>query len=141
MSIKRVLRPAHVRRIPAQFSWIDQRLVRDKIIALCGADALALYLFLVTVADASGLSYYSDQSILSRLSCLDTTQLAQARAQLQQVGWIAYERPLYQILAFDDRIRLPAPSSPSLQTRRPKRTLQPVQIGKILRRALAGRHD
>ena len=105
MSIKRVLRPAQVRRIPAQFSWIDQRLVRDKIIALCGADALVLYLFLVTVADANGLSYYSDHSILSQLSCFDTTRLAQARVQLQQVGWIAYEQPLYQVLAFDDRIR------------------------------------
>ncbi len=91
MSIKRVLRPAQVRRIPAQFSWIDQRLVRDKHIGLCSADALALYLFLVTVADAQGLSYYSDHSILSRLSCVDSARLTQARAELQQLGWIAYE--------------------------------------------------
>ncbi len=70
MSIKRVLCPAQVRRIPPKFSWIDQRLVRHRFIGSCGTEALALYLFLVTVADAQGLSYYSDRSILSRLSCL-----------------------------------------------------------------------
>ena len=71
MSIKRVLCPTRVRQIPAQFSWIDQRLVRDHLIRSCGTDALVLYLFLVTVADAQGLSYYSDQSILCRLTCFD----------------------------------------------------------------------
>jgi hypothetical protein len=42
--------------------WIDQRLVRDGHIARCGPQALALYLLLVTVADAQGLSYYSDKT-------------------------------------------------------------------------------
>ena len=104
MSIKRVLCPEQVRRIPPQFSWIDQRLVRHRFIGSCGADGLALYLFLVTVADAQGLSYYSDHAILSRLSCLDTDRLAHARAELQRVGWIAYQKPLYQVLTLHPRI-------------------------------------
>ena len=83
MSIKRVLCPARVRRVPAQFSWIDQRLVRDNLIGSCDADALALYQFLLTVADSQGLSYYSDQSILRRLVCFNPPQLTQARAELQ----------------------------------------------------------
>src|SRR6266849_1618852 len=57
---KRILCPERLRRIPGQFSWIDQRLVRDRYLQHCDHGALVLYLVLVTVADAEGLSYYSD---------------------------------------------------------------------------------
>jgi len=143
MSIKRLLCPARVRQIPAQFSWIDQRLVRDNLIRSCGADALVLYLFLMTVADAQGLSYYSDQSIVRRLSFLDTARLTQARTELQRLRWIAYESPLYQVLALErsaperPKELQRAPSKPSV----PRRTAQPVEIIQLLRRALEGRHD
>ena len=60
MAIKRVLRPERLRRVPPQFSWVDQRLVRDGYLERCDAVALALYLLLVTVADAQGLSYYGE---------------------------------------------------------------------------------
>ena len=68
MTIKRVLVRERVRQIPAQFSWLDQRLVRDRHIERCDPQACALYLFLVTVADAQGLSYYSEASMRKRLS-------------------------------------------------------------------------
>lgn len=131
MPIKRLLCPARVRRIPRQFSWVDQRLVRDEIIGRCGSDALALYLFLITVADAQGLSYYSDPSILRCLS-LQTNQLTHARKKLQDLGLIAFEKPVYQVLALDGPNmppRIPSPSPP------PHRTTGPVAIGEILRRA------
>ena len=105
MTIKRVLSPQRIRRIPAQFSWLDQRLVRDRHIERCDAQGCALYLFLVTVADAQGLSYYSEASIARRLS-MDPVRLGQARADLVRLGLIAYESPLYQVLALD----VPAPS-------------------------------
>ena len=57
MVIKRVLVPERLRHVPAQFSWIDQRLVRDRHIEHCDAHACALYLFLLTVADASLLQH------------------------------------------------------------------------------------
>jgi len=100
MTIKRVLARERIRRIPAQFSWLDQRLVRDRHIERCDAPGCALYLFLVTVADAQGLSYYSEASIARRLS-MDPARLAQARADLLRLGLIAYESPLYQVLALD----------------------------------------
>ena len=56
--MKRLLRPQPMRRVPSQFSWIDQALVQRNLIDRCDARAAALYLFLVTVADAQGLSYY-----------------------------------------------------------------------------------
>jgi hypothetical protein len=53
---KRLLVPARVRRVPQQFSWVDQRLVREHHIERVDCTALVLYLFLLTVADARGLS-------------------------------------------------------------------------------------
>jgi hypothetical protein len=100
MVIKRVLCRERLRQVPPQFSWIDHRLVRDRHICRCSTDALALYLFLVTVADGQGLSYYSDQTI-SRLLPLDGPALARARQELTAAGLIAYQRPLCQVLGLD----------------------------------------
>jgi hypothetical protein len=100
VAIKRVINPERVRKIPAQFSWVDHRLVRERYIERCDAQALALYLFLVTVADAQGLSYYSDASLARGLS-MELSRLGQARAALIRAGLIAYQRPLYQVLALD----------------------------------------
>ena len=104
---KHLLVPSRVRRVPRQFSWIDQRLVRDHHIERCDAQALALYLLLLTVADAQGLSYYADASI-GRVLSLSAPALAAAREALVHAGLIAYEAPLYQVLALDS----PASSSP-----------------------------
>lgn len=114
---KRLLCPHRLRRVPAQFSWIDQRLVRDKHINRVSHPALALYLFLLTVADAQGLSYYSDTSIATMLT-LDLERLQRVRRELLDAGLIAYQAPLYQILALD-------PPRTPLQ--------QPLALGDILR--------
>jgi hypothetical protein len=97
---KRVLCPQQLRKVPEQFSWIDHRLVRDRHIAGKSAEALALYLLLVTVADGQGLSYYSDAGI-GKLLPLDRATLARARQELIRAGLIAYEKPLYQVLSLD----------------------------------------
>jgi hypothetical protein len=96
--IKRVLCKERLRQVPPQFSWVDHRLVRDRHISRCSANALALYLFLVTVADGEGLSYYADQTI-SRLLPLDAAALGGARRELIDNRLVAYQRPLYQVLA------------------------------------------
>jgi hypothetical protein len=98
--IKRVLCPERLRQVPPQFSWIDHRLVRDRHIVGRSAEALALYLFLVTVADGQGLSYYSDATI-GKLLPLDGTALTRARQELIRARLIAYETPLYQVLSLD----------------------------------------
>jgi len=59
--------PDRIRTIPEQFSWVDHRLVRDHHIERLSHQAASLYLFLVTVADCQGLSYYSDVSLCERL--------------------------------------------------------------------------
>jgi hypothetical protein len=121
--IKRVLCSQRLRRVPEQFSWLDHRLVRDKHFAGRSAPALALYLFLVTVADGQGLSYYSDPTICRLLPlALDGPALARARQELIAAGLIAYQRPLYQVLALD------SPASDGS----PNRGGGPLSLGHIL---------
>ena len=128
---KRILCPERLRRIPGQFSWIDQRLVRDRYLEHCDHGALALYLVLVTVADAEGLSYYSDLS-LQRMLHLQPAQLLSARQQLIQAGLIVYQYPLYQVLA----LGLPREGR---GVREPlTRSGPPASAADILRRVLGG---
>jgi hypothetical protein len=129
--IKRVLCPERLRHVPPQFSWIDHRLVRDRHIAGRSVEALALYLFLVTVADGQGLSYYSDAGI-GKLLPLDGSMLARARQELIRSRLIAYERPLYQVLSLDPfAMANPAGGKPTGPRGGPPQTL-----GQILRRTL-----
>jgi hypothetical protein len=97
---KRPIACHKLRTVPTQFSWVDQRLVRERYIDQLSHQACALYLFLVTVADAQGLSYYADPSLCQRLS-MTSTDLHQARQALITRGLVAYQRPLYQVLALD----------------------------------------
>jgi hypothetical protein len=101
---KRPISPAKLRRVPSQFSWVDQRLVREHLIDRLSHEACALYLFLVTVADAQGLSYYADHSLCQRLS-MTGTALHQARQALITLGLVSYQRPLYQVLALEAQER------------------------------------
>jgi hypothetical protein len=107
---KRPISLARLRTIPNQFSWVDQRLVREHYIDHLSPEACALYLFLVTVADARGLSYSADPSLCQRLSMTGTV-LHQARQALIQRGLVAYQRPLYQVLALDADPSGPPPSA------------------------------
>jgi hypothetical protein len=119
---KRVLCPERLRKVPPQFSWIDHRLVQQNYFPRCEHSAWALYLFLVSVADVDGLSYYSEASLMRRLK-LDQLQLSATRQQLLQAGLIAYEKPLYQVLSLE-----PVPPTRS----------GPVSVAEILRQALGG---
>lgn len=96
--------------------------MRENYFARCDHSAWTLYLFLVSVGDAEGLSYYSDAA-LSRQLKMDLVQLEAARQQLLQARLIAYEKPLYQILALD-----------ALESTRSGQT----SVAEILRKALGG---
>ena len=97
---KRLLHPERLRAVPSQFSWLDHRLVRERYLDRCSAEALAVYLFLVTVADAEGLSFYGNASVCARLG-LEAARLEAARQTLIDGDLIAYEAPLYQVLSLD----------------------------------------
>jgi len=95
-------RPERQRAIPPHFSWIDHRLVRDGHLQRCRPSALALYLFLVTVADRQGLSYYQERTLGAMLHW-NQDQLQAAREELVQNQLIAYQPPLYQVLSLDPK--------------------------------------
>ena len=106
---KHLLVPSRVRHIPKQFSFVDHRLVRDGHIYRLSHHGAALYLFLVTVSDHEGLSYYGEQSIRKRLH-FGEDELSEARHNLVQTGLIAYEAPLYQVLGLDEATPAPLES-------------------------------
>ena len=74
--------------------------VRDQHIARCSPEGCALYLFLLTVADAQGLSYYSERTLSARLP-LDIEAIGRARSELLKADLIAFEAPFYQVLSLD----------------------------------------
>ena len=119
---KHLLNPERLRKVPPQFSWIDHRLVQENYFLRCDHPAWALYLFLASVADAQGLSYYSDASLMGRLK-MEGLVLSASREQLVRAGLIAYEKPLYQVLNLEPA---PAPRSGCLS------------VGELLRQALGG---
>lgn len=108
-----LLRPDRLRRVPPHFSWVDHLLVRDRHIQRCDAHAWALYLFLVTVGDAQGLSWYADTTLAKLLNMTEET-LAMARRQLVVNSLIAFSHPFYQVLDLQHwQPYQPPPSKPT----------------------------
>lgn len=124
MTSKRLILPQRERQLPSHWSWIDHRLVREGYMQRCDPKAWTLYLFLITVGDAQGLSYYSDAGIARRLG-FTQHELQEARKQLCQADLVAYQKPLYQVLELGIGSQAQAP-----------RTGECVNIGEVLRRAI-----
>ena len=129
-TVKNVLRPERLRQVPEQFSWVDQALVQRHYIDRCDARAAALYLFLITVSDAQGLSYYGESTLMARLH-LSTEEFVAARTQLIKIELIAYQAPLYQVLALSGTAPRRPPQEPApAQARNPSDG--PVSLSQLL---------
>jgi hypothetical protein len=136
-TLKQVLRPERVRTVPEQFSWVDHSLVQHHLIDRCSNRSAALYLFLVTVADCAGLSYYGTTTLASRLH-ISEAELAAARTELITLDLIAWQAPLYQVLALPSTRALGSPATrtapthqaarPASQQPRPTRSPYPTQL-------------
>ncbi len=113
---------------------MDHRLVRDGYIRGVSHEALSLYLFLVTVSDAEGLSYYSDGSVEGHL-CMDAVMLGRSRRELCSAGLIAYRRPLYQVLGLD---KPPLSPSVALGSARLRRSDDAVSIKDVFAEIAGG---
>lgn len=103
-------------------------------------EAILLYLFLVAVSDARGLSFYADPTV-SRILKLNQEELTQARASLVSARLILYRYPLYQVLPLPQRP--PVSSSPVPSGAGEIRGGDPLALGEICRlvtRHLAARH-
>ncbi len=98
MQIKRVLHPERLRKIEGSFSWIDHRFITGGFLRDLSTLEILLYLFLVSVSDRNGLSFYHDDRMASLLK-IDLPALGQAREGLVLRSLLAYESPLYQVLS------------------------------------------
>jgi hypothetical protein len=125
MTRKTPICPDRIRKVPEQFSWVDHRLVRDHYLDRMTHKAAALYLFLVTVADSQGLSYYSDVSVCGRLA-MNETSLDSARSELRQTGLVAYKRPVYQVLPLGEALAAKRAAG------------EPMAIGEIFKKLAGG---
>jgi len=101
--------PQRVRRIETSFAWIDHRLLRNGFVPAMTHQDLALYLFLVLVADRHGVSFYRKEKICDALG-LDWSDFEVARDRLLDLGLIAFEpysastpNGYYQALPVDGR--------------------------------------
>ena len=92
---KKLINPERLRQIPANFSWIDHRIVRQGYLKHLNPESTALYLFLVSVGDSQGLSYYSEIGI-SKLLTLES--VSSCRRELLQADLISYANGVYQVL-------------------------------------------
>jgi hypothetical protein len=127
--VKKPVLPGRIRKVPKSFSWIDHRLVSGSYIERCSHAAGILYLFLVCVGDDKGLSFYSDQSLMKKLS-MDQRTFENARANLIHIGLVAWQSPLYQVLCLEQILK---------QNHQP--TGSSMSLGEILRNAMEVRHD
>jgi len=113
-----------VRRVPSRFSWVDHRLVHDRYFERLSHSASALYLFLVTVADSRGLSYWADPTLQKRLR-MDAITLQSSRKELLALELILWRKPIYQILP------LSGGSAPEAEVGRNRRN-GPVALSQFL---------
>jgi len=94
---KRILNRSRIRTVHDSFAFIPHRFLTDGFMKRLGPGELLLYLFLVLVSDAYGLSYYGGPAIC-RLLKLQPPELNHLRQILINEDLIVYESPLYQVL-------------------------------------------
>ena len=123
---KRILVPDRLRRPPSTgWSWLDRRFLREHANHL-SREAVSLYLFLCGVADRHGVSFYGDDTLVTRLR-LTKPVLEQAREELLARDLIAHQLPLIQVLS------LP----PSGVSRRAEPGQGLMQLGELFRQVVA----
>jgi hypothetical protein len=97
--------PDRIRRIQGSFAWLDHRLLREGHVEQMTLADLAVYVFLVLVADRTGTSFYRKDVACRKLG-IDWGEFEESKARLLERGLIAF-RPFapgdvdgfYQVLA------------------------------------------
>ena len=97
---KELLNPRRIRKINGSFAFIEHRF--RGWIKYLSPEELLLYFFLVLAADEQGLSYYSPETIGSRLQ-LSPDQYHQALNGLITRDLVAFQEPLFQVLSLPER--------------------------------------
>ena len=126
--IKRPLDPRHLRSaLPRGFGWIDHRFLTDGYLRRLSPNSLALYCLLVCASDSQGLSFYSDPRLRDLLA-MDGPALFGARRELIDLGLVAYQKPLFQVLALEDQSYRPCAATQRPASTRPTLPSRPSPI-------------
>jgi hypothetical protein len=90
------------RKLPKYYNWLDHKLVHQGYLKKLSANSCAFYLFLLTVGDRDGMSYYSEKAIAQRVG--NDVDIVSARAELMNHDLLAYCAPFYQVLSLPEII-------------------------------------
>jgi hypothetical protein len=135
---KTPLCPQRLRKITGSFAFIEHRFLRDGFLEGLTHHELVLYLFLVLVADRSGLSYYSYDKICT-LVRLSLEEYLVARDALIKKDLIAFDGHLFQVLSLPQRCALPPPRP--IRTEEECEQRDPAAVRQLITRSLGGYHD
>jgi hypothetical protein len=131
--------PERVRRIAGQgFGFIPHRFLRDGFLSSLERDELALYLFLVLVANRDGVSFYGYDAICELLRMPAECYL-EARNRLIDQDLIAFDGTRFQVLSLPDK---PHPSPPRcpLESEKDFEERDPATIRALIRESFDGTH-
>jgi hypothetical protein len=135
---KTPLCPQRVRKITGSFAFIEHRFLRDGFLEGLTHQELVLYLFLVLVADRSGLSYYSYDKICT-LARFSLEEYLVARDALIKKGLIAFDGHLFQVLSLPQSGALPPPQP--IRSEEECEQRDPATVRHLITRCLGGNHD
>jgi hypothetical protein len=130
--------PQRLRKITGSFAFIEHRFLRDGFLEGLTHHELVLYLFLVLVADRSGLSYYSYDKICT-LVRFSLDEYLVARDALIKKDLIAFDGHLFQVLSLPQRCPLPPPQP--IRTEEECEERDPATIRHLITHCLGGDHD
>lgn len=95
------LEPRRVRRPRGAWGWVDLRVVTQGYLEKVGTAASLLYLFLCTVGDTAGLSFWS-RTRIGRILGLDDEMIQVAFDKLVAADLIARQGQVVQVLPLRD---------------------------------------
>ncbi len=120
-----ILEQRRIRQICGSFSWIDHRVITGGFLDELPTISILLYFFLMAVSDRHGISYYRDDR-LCRILKIDPDSLGKARSDLILRSLIAYQYPVYQVLALPEEPVKP-PSAEELAEAKRRKDLSYLQ--------------
>jgi len=135
---KKPLEPHRIRKITGSFAFIEHRFLRQGFWSSLSHHELLLYLFLVIVADRSGLSYYCYDKICSLLQ-ITVDEYILARDLLIEKDLIAFDGSLFQVLSLPPKPQMSSPGT--LKTTKDMQTHDPATIDQLITNCFGKKHD
>lgn len=96
-----LLEPRRVRYPRGAYGWVDLRIVTDGHLQGLGAEAALIYLFLCTVGDRQGISFWSRPK-MARVLNLTPEEVDTALARLTTADLVAVKDRVVQVLPVPD---------------------------------------